>query len=136
MHFLTVFNDLIGNNSYITGIVNLYLTISANNKTTHILINNYFTGIIAKIPYIIRKMIIIIGVINGVIECNCNISFTMCYIYNDLDIFISVKFIKAVIAIRKDFSKLPLSKVCRIYCNSNCTSCFNLSRSNFVSNIL
>ena len=136
MHFLTIFNYSLGNNSYVTGTVNLYLTISTNNKATHVLINNYFTGVITKIPYIFCKMIVIIGVVNRIVKCNCNVCFTMRHIYNHLDIFISVKFIKASFSIRKDLSKLPINKVCRIYRNGNRTSCFNISGSNSVSNIL
>ena len=136
MHFLTIFSYSLGNNSYVTGTVNLYLTISTNNKTTHIFINNYFTGVITKIPYIFCKMIVIIGVVNRIVKCNCNVCFTMRHIYNYLNIFFSVKFIKASFTIRKDLSKLPINKVCRIYRNGNRTSCFNLSGSNSVSNIL
>ena len=136
MHFLTIFNYSLGNNSYVTGTVNLYLTISTNNKATHVLINNYFTGVITKIPYIFCKMIVIIGVVNRIVKCNCNVCFTMRHIYNHLDIFISVKFIKASFTIRKDLSKLPINKVCRIYRNGNRTSFFNISGSNSVSNIL
>ena len=131
-----IFNYRLGNNSDITGRFNLHLTISTNNKTTHVLGNNYSARIITKIPYIVCKMIIVIGVINGLIKCNCNVCFTMRHIYNYLNIFISVKFIKASFTIRKDLSKLPINKICRIYCNGNRTSCFNISGSNSVSNIL
>ena len=136
MHFLTILNYSLGNNSYVTGMVDLYLTISTNNKTTHIFINNYFTGVITEIPYIICKMIIVIGVVNRIVKFNCNVCFTMCHIYNYLNIFIFVKVIKAVLTIRKDFSKLTINKVCRIYRNGNPLSCFNISSSNFVFNIL